>query len=424
MNKFIITIVILISFFTNLLFSQWTLQPSGTTSLLKSVSAISDQICWVSGAGVVLRTTNTGANWINATGNLAATFGGSNIYGIDGNTAIVAGTVSGNAFVYKTSNGGTNWIQVFTQTGGFINSVWLYGALEGIMMGDPVGNRWSLWYSNSIGNAWDSTGYRLDGTGEAGWNNGLFLFGTKVWFTTNNAAGKIYYSTNSGLTYISQQTGSTSASYGTVWFNYPNVGMASSNDKLFYTTNSGSNWTVLTSIPGTGNIGGITGKSLKWWATRNTVSTSIYSSSNEGVSWTAQTVPSGSYSAIQLARLSFTSPASIWAVGDAGKIVYLSGIVGLESNNNEIPLKYSLSQNYPNPFNPVTTIKYSLPEKSNVSIKVYDALGKVISILINKNLNAGNYETRFNGESFSSGIYFYKIETQDYSEVKSMLLIK
>lgn len=426
MKKRILIAIAIICFISNSIIAQWVTQPSGTTALLKSVSAISDQICWVSGAGVVLRTTNTGANWINATGNLPATFGGSNIFGIDGNTAIASGTVSGNAFTYKTTNGGTNWTQVFTQAGGFINSVWMYGALEGFMMGDPVGNKWSLWYSNSIGNAWDSTGYRLDGTGEAGWNNGLYLFGTRIWFTTNTATGKIYYSANSGLTFTAQLTGSTSASYGAISFNGPSNGMASSNDKIFYTSNAGTNWTLLPGLPGTGNVGGITGKNNTWWATRNSVGTSIYVSTNAGVNWVSQTVPSGTYSAIQLARLSFTSPASVWAVGDAGKIVYLSGIVSVKTSNELIPEEFSLSQNYPNPFNPVTKINYQIAksQSSNVKLIIYNSIGKEIATLVNEKQGAGNYEVEFNGENLSSGLYFYKLEADEFSEVKSMILLK
>ena len=107
MKKSIILSLFLVFIAANSLNAQWVQQTSGTTAQLKSVSAVSDQICWVSGVGVVLRTTDAGATWINATGTIAPTFGGSNIWGVDGLTALVTGTISGNAFVYRTSNGGT-----------------------------------------------------------------------------------------------------------------------------------------------------------------------------------------------------------------------------------------------------------------------------------------------------------------------------
>ncbi len=409
----------------NSLNAQWVLQTSGTTALLKSVSAVSDQICWASGLGVALRTTDGGATWLNATGSLAATFGGSNVYGVDAQTAFVSGTISGNAFVYRTSNAGTTWTQVFTQTGGFINSVQLSGALNGYMMGDPVGNRWSLWNTNAIGLAWDSTGLRLDGTGEASWNNGMVLSGTKLWFVTNSATGKIYYSTNSGVNFVVQSTGSTSAAFASIWFNYTNVGMASSNGSLFYTTTSGATWSAISNAPGgTANIGGITGKNLTWWFGRNAASTSIYSTRDNGATWISQSCPSISVSHISMGRLSTGGSAGIWAVGDAGKIIYLSGIVGVQPINSEIPYKYILEQNYPNPFNPETNINFSIPKSSVVKLRVYNTTGKIVSELINEYKTAGNYSVKFDGTDLSSGVYFYSIESDGFKQTKSMMLIK
>lgn len=425
MKKLLIFPLLLSFFIFNTLNAQWVQQTSGTTAQLKSVSAVSDQICWVSGVGVVLRTTDAGVTWQNVTGTIASTFGGSNIWGVDGQTALVTGTISGNAFVYRTSNGGTTWTQVFTQTGGFINSVQLTGGLFGYMMGDPVGTNWSLWNTNSIGLAWDSTGLRLPGTGEASWNNGMYITGTRVWFVTNTPTGKIYTSTNSGTSFTAQQTGSTSAAFGSIWFNYVFAGMAGSNGSLFYTSNSGTNWNAITNAPGgTANISGITGKNNRWWFTRNTPSTSVYTSGDNGATWTSQSCPSGSYAHITLGRLSTGGTANVWAVGDAGKIIYLSGVVGVEPVNSLVPSKFKLEQNYPNPFNPQTSINFSLPKNSNVKLRIYSTTGKMITELINENKMAGNYSVNFDGTDLSSGVYFYSLETDNFRETKSMMLVK
>jgi len=85
---------------------------------------------------------------------------------------------------------------------------------------------------------------------------------------------------------------------------------------------------------------------------------------------------------------------------------------------------YSLSQNYPNPFNPVTKIKYEIPVSSNVKIKIYDGFGKEVMVLVDKNQHAGTHEITFNGENFSSGYYFYKLETGEFIQTKEMLLLK
>ncbi|MBS1494584.1 MAG: T9SS type A sorting domain-containing protein [Bacteroidetes bacterium] len=98
-----------------------------------------------------------------------------------------------------------------------------------------------------------------------------------------------------------------------------------------------------------------------------------------------------------------------------------SGVVNTSSN---VPSQYSLGQNYPNPFNPNTKINFSLPKSSFVSLKVFDLSGKEVSGLINENLSAGTYQADFNGANLTSGIYFYTLKTENFSETKKMILIK
>jgi endonuclease I len=88
------------------------------------------------------------------------------------------------------------------------------------------------------------------------------------------------------------------------------------------------------------------------------------------------------------------------------------------------PVKFALLQNYPNPFNPTTNIKYQIPNNKFVTLKIFDMLGKEISTLVNEKQNAGTYEVKFNGSRLSSGIYFYKLESNGSSQVKKMLLVK
>jgi len=118
------------------------------------------------------------------------------------------------------------------------------------------------------------------------------------------------------------------------------------------------------------------------------------------------------------------------AAGDLGflrawclKIVYscADGII----NTSEIPFTYKLSQNYPNPFNPVTTIKYGLPKFGKTSLIVYDILGRVVTKLVdNEFKDAGTYEIQWDASNYSSGIYFYTMESGSYKETKKMVLIK
>ncbi|MBU1679960.1 MAG: T9SS type A sorting domain-containing protein [Bacteroidetes bacterium] len=97
---------------------------------------------------------------------------------------------------------------------------------------------------------------------------------------------------------------------------------------------------------------------------------------------------------------------------------------GIENYDSNIPIKYYLSQNYPNPFNPATTIKYSVPTEAHVTLKIYDILGRDIATLINEQKRPGAYEVNFNASNLPSGVYFYRIETTNFSQIKKLILIK
>ena len=88
------------------------------------------------------------------------------------------------------------------------------------------------------------------------------------------------------------------------------------------------------------------------------------------------------------------------------------------------PGTYSLSQNYPNPFNPTTMIKYSVPEKNQVTIKIYNVLGSQVATLVNEVKPAGSYEVSFNGSDLSSGVYYYTISAGKFTSAKKMILMK
>ncbi|MCB0731991.1 MAG: T9SS type A sorting domain-containing protein [Ignavibacteriae bacterium] len=118
-----------------------------------------------------------------------------------------------------------------------------------------------------------------------------------------------------------------------------------------------------------------------------------------------------------------------YTILDVRGINYLTSI----SNQGKIPVKFELFQNYPNPFNPTTIIKYQIPhpsadgvksEISNVKLVVYDVLGREIATLVNEKQSPGNYEVEFDGSDLTSGIYFYKISSGSYTEVKKMILLK
>ena len=89
-----------------------------------------------------------------------------------------------------------------------------------------------------------------------------------------------------------------------------------------------------------------------------------------------------------------------------------------------MPTVYSLEQNYPNPFNPSTTIKFAIPEISAVRLTIYNALGQRVAELVNNTLDAGSYSFNWDASGVASGLYFYELNTNNYSSVKKMMLLK
>ncbi len=97
---------------------------------------------------------------------------------------------------------------------------------------------------------------------------------------------------------------------------------------------------------------------------------------------------------------------------------------GIETEKNTLPKIFSLSQNYPNPFNPSTTIKYQIPASGHVTLKVYDVLGREVESLVNEFQTAGSYTRTLNASSLSSGVYFYRLQSGNYSATKKFVLMK
>lgn len=98
--------------------------------------------------------------------------------------------------------------------------------------------------------------------------------------------------------------------------------------------------------------------------------------------------------------------------------------VGINKIGFGIPSNFSLFQNYPNPFNPSTNIRYQISNSKFVSLKVFDILGKEIEILVNEKQSPGTYEVNWNASQYPSGVYFYRLETEGFTDTKKMILLK
>jgi hypothetical protein len=130
-----------------------------------------------------------------------------------------------------------------------------------------------------------------------------------------------------------------------------------------------------------------------------------------------------------------SSPSSVLSFGvdqnnelytctTTGIYKFLNSLIGVNGNSNEVPHGFALEQNFPNPFNPATTIKYSVPQNMFITLKVFDVTGKEVTTLVNEHKSAGSYLVKWNADAYPSGVYFYKLESGNYSFEKKMVLLK
>jgi hypothetical protein len=243
----------------------------------------------------------------------------------------------------------------------------------------------------------------------------MFIAGNNIWFGTGNS--KIYYSTNFGNTWtFSTTTGNTDV-FG-IAFN-GSTGFMAGNTSLMKSTNSGANWSG-SYLPGNSGVTTVCTSGGRFWAER---SDTIFVSTNNGTSFAFQDKGEVTYWSMSF----YTDGTAIrgWAGQQNGRIdMYYEQLSGISNNNSDIPKEYSLSQNYPNPFNPSSKFKVQIAKLSDVKVTVFDVLGREVKTFVNGLLNPGIYEFEFDGTNFPSGVYFYKLESAQFSETKKMILIK
>ncbi|MBI5401986.1 MAG: exo-alpha-sialidase [Ignavibacteriae bacterium] len=274
-----------------------------------------------------------------------------------------------------------------------------------------------------------------------------------VWIDDRDNNFEIYYkrSTDAGVTWGTD----TRLSNNTNVSKTPSVAISGSvvnvvwcdlrdgNEEIYLkrTTNAGANWgteTRLTIDTNSSTFPSITMSDsfthIVWKDKRNGNAEIYYKrSTNAGVNWEADTRLTNNTSNKDYASLAASNSMVhvLWSDyrHEATEKYYKRNptgnvISGIQHISSEIPTSYSLSQNYPNPFNPTTKIKFDVARVGDVKIAVYDAMGREVQTLVNESLQSGTYEAEFDGSQLTSGVYFYKLITGDFTETKKMLMIK
>ena len=418
--------------------------------------------------GAIYKTTNGGVSWDSVVTNIPAT---ANLYKIQfvspttgwafSNAADTAGTI------FKTTNGGTVWTQLkLGSTTG--NDTKIYDAY---MVNENYG--WCVNYSPA---PFKTTDGGLTWTEQplsdayTGYLYSVKMVDTSTGFCTGGG-DRLYKTTNGGTMWnkmTSFSSGLSHYSIDVVDTNYFAIG--SSSGITAFTTNGGSTWAlhptngfgsiyaILYDIPTTGQpraytagmygaiferdgitvpvemstfTANVNGNSVSLnWATATETNNSgfeIYRSVNNNL--TKIGFIKGKGTSTQINNYSYTD-----ANLHTGRYSYqlrqidFDGSYKVYNLSNEViigtPVNYSISQNYPNPFNPSTLIKYTLPQSSFVTLKVYNILGKEVASLVNENKEAGNYTINFSAKNLSSGVYFYTIKAGNFTQTKKMTILK
>lgn len=417
----------LILMFINIssIFSQsgWILQTSGTTDALFDTYFFDSNTGIVVGGtatntAVILRTTNSGFNWESVNPNTNILLRGVSF--INASTGTAVGGNFSSSVILRTTNSGLSWDSLHNPTTNALRSVsfpptgtgnvgYIVGFNGVAMKTSDGGSNWSLLNTGIATQTLFSVHFTDQNTGTA-------VGGTQ----TDTAT--IIRTTNGGINWTIQNPNTTFLLRGVYFLNTFSGFAVGNNGTILKTTDGGSNWIVLQSnISGlllrdiyfvnslTGFIVGSGGK--------------VFKTTNGGTTW--DSISSGTNKDLQ--AVYFLNENFGTSVGFDGSIIHTNSggvITSVYSPETGNPDKFTLSQNYPNPFNPKTVIRYSLSENNFVSLKVFDALGKEVMILINNMQIAGTYEVNFDAASFSSGIYYYKLESDNFSETKKMIILK
>jgi photosystem II stability/assembly factor-like uncharacterized protein len=407
--------------------------------------------------GTIIRTSNGGTNWsVVASGTTEqfrkVSYSSGNTFFAAGDNGLISVSTD-NGATWNLKNAGTTLRFRGTATTAS-NKVWIVGENGVIKYSTDGGNNWNDQTSGITNNDINDIQFINENIGFAGADGSNFIFTTD--------GGQNWAPRNSGIFFDL---------YG-IYFQDANIGWGVSIvGTIFFTTDGGSSWT---SQPcgsaftlreahflhqGKGWTVGDNGTIAMF--TDNTVPVELTSFSanvtgnNVSLKWSTATETNNSGFQVERRKtqnerieewvnLGFVDGHGTSTVQHSylfndqnlsvGKYLYRIKQIDFDGSFEyfeltsevtvESPNTFSLSQNYPNPFNPTTLIKFSIPVKGNVTLKVYDIIGNEVATLINENKDAGTFEVNFSAEDLSSGIYLYQLKSTNFIETRKMTLIK
>ncbi len=407
----------------------WEEQAQGIDYDFKSVQFVDDVNGWaISNNRYLIHSTDSGEHWgiIYDFDSLIIT----SLSFINVNTGWVIGYDQGfNPYLYKTTNNGQSW-QLLSN-----NPLLLYSTE---LLYSDINTGWIL--SEGSGSVLKTTNGGLDW--ETVLNDNTFLSDMHVFNSQNLiiAGGDPYYNDlKYGIIYKTSDGGNTWVSqihqdiwregYRTVYFINEEIGFLYGEGKLKKSFDGGDTWDII--YEDSDWVSFLTmyfqNDSLGWSLGSSVLTYPVMNTTDGGLNWNFQNIPPTDS---KLHGVHFVNLKKGYIFGENGYLIKTTSggeiITTIEENDyqDDIISDINLFQNYPNPFNSGTTIKYAITENGLVTLKVYDILGREVAILVNENMEAGNYSVIFNASYLPSGIYFYKISSGNHPVTKKLVLLK
>jgi hypothetical protein len=402
--------------------AQWTNPDLTFTGRVIQCFTVMDTVILAGTDGGMIRSANNGATWANYGGIM----GGKNIRTLFSLTSypfdVLGGTMNyGGGGIFQSTNYGNSWTgfpldSVQPPSLAHVNSIlkietsnifWV-GTDRGVYL-LPEYYPLSYWNPYSTGLAsGDYTKVRamLSAGGEifAGTDNGVYILNGSSWAQRSNGLS----STN--VTALKSVDG------------YLIAGISQGSEGIYISADTGKTWAISKTIPavtcilivGSNIFVGSSGDGV--WLTRNYGTT--WNQENDGFGGAAYNVMS--LEANDQYIFAGTNGSSVWRRPLSQLITVPTEV----QERNLQPEAFSLKQNYPNPFNPSTSISFSIPSTSFVSLKVYDLLGREVATLVSEQMSSGNHSKQWNAAALPSGIYFYRLQTGSFTETKKLVLLK
>lgn len=425
--------------------TRMTLPGGSSVPELTNLSVLDENSVIVFGtSGYIAKTTDGGASWIEAGAKGNTGFNVNSVFFVNEKKGFATGFKQMGATICTTVDGGKTWKDTTAKTFKpydiyFVDSLYGWSSGDGgsISKTTDGGVTWESLTSNSWDHLYSIFFLDRHNGWTCGTNQGTFRTtdGGTTWEMVSSSQGEdiFFLDLNNGLKGGVNTAMSITNDGGKTWTDFgfnggsfsfvdKNTGWGLSSDEVIKTTDAGKTWTK-TKIPDiySGLNAIVFSDASNGWIAGG--SGAVLNTTDGGTTWNRVPV-----STTENLNCIAVSGNNVWIGGDYG--IILSSVSQEEvtavsdRNSSAAPQSFALDQNFPNPFNPSTTIRYSVINSGNVTLKVYDILGKEVAELVNSFHNAGSYTAHFNASELSSGIFFYILQSGNSVSTKKMLLLK